>query len=252
VDADSGTREQLADTLRDQLADVRLDVSGQASVTGTDMTDPGTMDWRGKATISVWPDEELDDDTAPWWEHSDAALSAADIDGGGRRLTILQANGLTVDLWHVEDVYNALDARSQDYADFLPAFGDHGRYGQVDLAAELEARLEPGGSRVVILDRVRLAPAWRGLGGVGRLLTARLLRWVADEPRVILLRPFPIELDDNEVGDSAVFDEALARVRRTWQSLAFESFTEDIWFLDPRMAAHDQSVRKIAKRLSLR
>ncbi|WP_410583766.1 hypothetical protein [Amycolatopsis sp. lyj-108] len=78
---------------------------------------------------------------------------------------IFEANGLTIDLQHVDDVHDALDARS-----------GRDQFGFVTLQNGLEDQIQSLGSHVVIIDRVRLAPAWRGLGGVGRLLTARLLR----------------------------------------------------------------------------
>ncbi len=76
------------------------------------------MDWWGEATLSVWPED--DEFSTTWWDHSGTALSVADIDGGGRKLQVLRACGLIVDLWGVENVYDALDARSQDYADSFP------------------------------------------------------------------------------------------------------------------------------------
>ncbi|HEY5988569.1 MAG TPA: hypothetical protein VIV12_19635 [Streptosporangiaceae bacterium] len=250
MDLDNAALQELADALRGQLTDVRLEVGGEASLAGSDADDPGTMDWWGEATLSVWPED--DDSSTAWWDHSGTALSTAAMDGGGRKLTVLRACGLIVNLWAVENVYDALDARSQDYAGFLPMFGQRGSFGQVELAPELDDMLGLGGGRVVILDRVRLAPAWRGLGGIGRLLIARLLRWVSDDARVVALKPFPIELDEQECGDPAIFNKALARVRRTWRSLAFEPFTDDIWIMDPHMNAHGRAVRKIAKRLGLR
>ncbi len=250
MDSDGAAQQEVADALRGQLTDIRLEVGGEASLAGADVDDPGTMDWWGEATLSVWPED--DESCTTWWDHNGTALSVADIDGGGRKLQVLRACGLIVDLWGVENVYDALDARSQDYADFLPMFGQRGSLGQAELASELDDMLEPGGGRVVILDRVWLAPAWRGLGGIGRLLTARLLRWVSDDARVVALKPFPIELDEHACGDPAIFDKALAQIRRTWQSLAFEPFTEDIWIMDPRMNAHNRAVKEIAKRLGLR
>lgn len=85
---------------------------------------------------------------------------------------------------------------------------------------------------MVIIDDVRLSPAWRGLGGVGRLLTGRLLRWISDQPRVVAVHPFPIDLDDDACQDPAVFDPAMRRVRGMW--VRFEPFTDDIWIMDPQ------------------
>ncbi len=108
---------------------------------------------------------------------------------------------------------------------------------------ELEDSLEPGGSQVVILDRVRLAPGWRGCGGVGRLLIIRWLRWLYDDPRAVVLKPFPIDLDDDQKQDNAVFRKAMTAVRRTWKSIGFEPFSDDIWVLDPQTGATTERSR---------
>lgn len=195
------------------------------------MDDPGTMDWWGSASISDWPIDDDDREAVDPEEskQSGVALSTEDIGDGGLRMTILQAHGLVIDLWRIQSIYDALDARSQDYAGFIPMFGGRGRYGQLDLVDELEESLNPGGSQVVILDRVQLAPAWRGCGGVGRLLTIRLLHWLCDDPRAVALKPFPIDLDEDQKQDKAVFQEAMTTVRRTWKSIGFEPFSDDIW-----------------------
>jgi len=234
------------------LGRIRFTVSGEAALEGTDTDDPGTMDWRGTASISAWPFDDEDDLDAEKLRKTGFALSVEDIGDGGLRMTILQAHGLLIDLWRVQDVYSALDARSQDYANFLPMFGDQGDYGEVELAEGLEESLNPGGSQVVILDRVRLAPAWRGCGGVGRLLTIRLLHWLCDDPRVVALKPFPIDLDEEQQKDKATFDKAMNMVRQTWKSIGFEPFTDDIWVLDPRTGNFERTTKKLSIQLGLR
>lgn len=230
---------------------MRLHVGGEASLVGMDAADdPGTMDWWATATVSVWPEED-GDAAGEWWAAEGGGLRVHDRGGGERELVVLQACGLTVDLWRVDDVMDTLDARSGDDEHFAGMFGDRGGFGDVELHPDLEQMLEPGGSRVVIVDRVRLAPAWRGLGGVGRLLTARLLDWVCDDPRVVAVHPFPIELDEDAREDPARFDPALQRVCRVWRSLEFEPFTDDIWVLDPRKAAYGKAVEEIARTLGV-
>lgn len=227
-------------------------MSGEAALDGADTDDPGTMDWWGTASISEWPFDDNEADLDPdELKKSGFALSAEDIGDGGARVAILEAHGLLIDLWRVRDIYSALDARSQDYANFLPMFGDQGDYGEVELAGELEESLNAGGSQVVILDRVRLAPAWRGCGGVGRLLTIRLLRWVCDDPRAVALKPFPIDLDKEQKKDKATFDKAMKSVRKTWKSIGFERFTDGIWVLDPRTGDFERTTKKLSAQLGL-
>lgn len=228
---------------------VQLSVRGQAALVGADVTDPGTLDWSAMATLSVWPDEEEPGQT--WHSDPGVALSVTDVGDGSRELIVLAASGLLVDLERVGNVIDALDARSGDYEHFVPLFGRHRSFGVLELDGELEEKLEPGGIQVVIVDRVRLASAWRGLGGVGRLLTGRLLRWVCAEPRVVAVHPFPIDLDEGARQDPAVFEPALARVRRMWASVGFERFTDDIWIMDPHLLTHSKALARIARRLGL-
>jgi hypothetical protein len=239
----------LRKVLLDQLDRMQLHVRGEAALVGADMTDPGTLDWFATATIPVFSDG--DDPDEAWLSTEGVSLSMTTRNHGGRDLVVLEADGLIVDLQYVDDVFDALDARSQDYAHFIPLFGRSRPFGILDLASDLEEKLEPGGNQVVIIDRVRVAPAWRGLGGVGRLLIGRLLHWVCDDPRVVVVHPFPTELHEDALDDPAVFEPAMQRVRRVWTSLAFEPYTDDIWFMDPRLVSHSEALDTVARRLGL-
>ncbi len=42
---------------RGSLPDIRLTVGAEATLAGADTDDPGTMNWWGQATLSVWPCE---------------------------------------------------------------------------------------------------------------------------------------------------------------------------------------------------
>jgi hypothetical protein len=86
---------------------------------------------------------------------------------------------------------------------------------------------------------------------VGWLLTGRLLRWVCDDLRVVVVHPFPIELDEDALGDPAVVEPATRRVRRVWTSLAFEPYTAGIWFMDPRLVSYSEGLDAVARRLGL-
>jgi hypothetical protein len=252
--APKGTRDkEPTKELPGDLTAVRFTTGGDAALVGADMDDPGIMDWWGSASITEYPsleddDEQLDPEQL---KQEGYALSVRDVGGGGLQMSILEAHGLIVDLWRVQNIYDALDARSGDYAKFIPMFGERGEHGQLELADELEDSLNVGGTQVLILDRVGLAPAWRGCGGVGRLLTIRLLRWVCDDPRVIALTPFPVELDDEQRNDKQAFRKGMARVRRTWKSIGFEPFSDDIWALDPRTKRYDQTDKQLSKRLGI-
>lgn len=141
----------------------------------------------GEATISEYPGRGRRRATRAWWEREGAALGKAVIDGD-LKLIILQASGLLVDLSNVRNVHDALDARSADYAVFCPMPEGPGK---PELVGKLQEKLAMSGSQVVLVDRARLATAWRGHGGVGRLLTARLLRWVCPGARAVAPHALP-------------------------------------------------------------
>lgn len=243
-----GHRRKAAEALPAPLDRIQLSVGGDCLLAGYGgEEDPGALDWWGEATITVDPDEEDDGPDDGWWHQEGATLDKTVTDTG-LKLTILRACGLLVDLSRVKNVYDALDARSADYEVFCSLFEGPRK---PELVEELQEELATFGPAVVLVDRVRLAPAWRGHGGVGRLLTARLLRWVCTEPRVVALMPSPIALDDKQQEDKAVFDQEMTKVRRTWESLGFKPFGKDILIMDPAMVYHDEAVKKLARELGL-
>ncbi|WP_152546698.1 hypothetical protein [Amycolatopsis orientalis] len=125
---------------------------------------------------------------------------------------------MTIDLQHVDD---ALDARSEDYA------------------------------KVVIIDRVQLAPAWRGLGGVGRLLTARLLRWVCNDPRLVAVLPFPIDLDRALRKDNSAFEPALSKYAAPGQRARIPPHHQPTVDHGPADGTHENAVIQLEKAFNL-
>jgi hypothetical protein len=111
------------------------------------------------ATIPVFSDEGDPDEA--WQSTEGVSLSTTARNDGGRDLVVLEANGLIVDLQYVDGVFDALDARSQDHAHLIPLFGRSRPFGVLDLASNLEEKLEPGGNQVAIIDRIWVGPAWR-------------------------------------------------------------------------------------------
>ncbi|QFU86985.1 hypothetical protein YIM_08875 [Amycolatopsis sp. YIM 10] len=100
------------------------------------------MEWWASATVRVLPDDEPDT-VQPWHEAQGTALSIKPLDEEAIGVTVFEANGLTIDLQHIDDVRDALDARSADYAEFIPLFGDRDRFGFVTLKEDLEEGLNP-------------------------------------------------------------------------------------------------------------
>lgn len=152
------------------LPRLELRFSSSASLVAMDADDdPATLDWSCKAVLPVW--EPMDDEEVAEGERllsPDVSLSCSPRDDG-EELTIFRMSGLTLELWRIHHIYDSLDSCSSDYEHFARLFDPSGDIG---LHAEFQECLV-GGTHVVLIDRARLAPAWRGLGGVGRLLIGR-------------------------------------------------------------------------------
>jgi hypothetical protein len=238
--------------LLSELQQAQLEVISHVALAGRDDSDPGVLEWDAQATLSMWP---FPDGTRRWDEDPGLALTTVPLNdhAGGHNVVIFRARGLVIDLGTVDDVGAALDARSADYAEFTVLFGhERTRYGTLQLSSDLEDRLTgAGGHQVVIIDRAEIAAAWRGLGGTGRLLVSRVVAWIAAAPCVVALYPFPTDLDEEARHDPAVLQPALARIRRTWASIGFSPFTDDVWIMDPHRAEHEKARAAIERRLKL-
>jgi len=233
---------ELQATLLSYLPDVVLSYSGSSHLEPLAVEDEETLDWSVSAILDITPDDDDDDDrkSVEWTAAEGVSLDRAS-------LRIWSMSGFTADTFRIgASLRDALDARSMDSAAFSPLVN----LGTGELLTAIDDEYNPMGSNLVIIERVRLAPAWRGLGGVGRLLTASALRWIARETKVVAVHPYPIDLG-NAPSDDPRFPDAMAAVRRTWGSLGFEPMDghEDIWLLDPAMNAMNEAEEELRGRL---
>jgi hypothetical protein len=155
-----------------------------------------------------------------------------------------------LDLDLIQDPHETLDADSQE----LEAFGClFDLEGGVGLHPDLEQMIEGSGRHVVIGERVRLAPAWRGLGGVGRYLFGRMLPLICCDPVVVAAQPFPLDVTRDEKGnaDKESLKHGLSQIRHTCRSIGFEPYKDDIWIMDPNSIKHERSIAKLERQLSL-
>ncbi|GAA2320988.1 hypothetical protein Scani_01810 [Streptomyces caniferus] len=224
------------------LSHLELRFDSSASLVASDAhDDPATLEWGCRTVLPLW---EPDDEEAA---ADNARLLAPGISlaqtsrGECQELTILTMSGLTLDLWRIGSIYASLDSRDADYEHFAPLFDKPGHLG---LHSDLEECLVSG-DQVVIINRVRIAPAWRGLGGVGRLLIGRLLRWVVGQAAIVATHPYPIDIPVGERDDTAREAQEKAAVQRTWQSLGFAPFREDLWVMQPYRHDHDDAVERL-------
>jgi hypothetical protein len=193
------------------------------------------MDWRREATVSVYPQED-DEPGGAWWDQEGAALETAVADDG-LKLTILRATGLLVDLSRVRNIYGALNARSADYEVFSPMFEGP---GSPELAGELREELASCSSQVVLVDRVWLAPAWRGHGA------GRLLGWVCPDPMVVTLMPSPIALDEEQQGGGrGRLQPGDGEGPPDLEVRRLPALRKDIMVMDPALVHHGEAVDKL-------
>ncbi|WP_435178923.1 hypothetical protein [Actinacidiphila sp. bgisy145] len=228
--------------LTSDLSRLRLRFDSETSLVAMDADDePAVLEWQCHAVLPLWEPED-EDAVADNIRLSvpDASLSRSS-QGEREELTVFAMSGLTLDLGRIDRIYDSLDARSSDYEHFARLFDPSGDMG---LHPDFEEGLIVG-AHVVIIDRVRLAPAWRGHGGIGRLLIARSLRWLASSAALVATHPFPIEIPLDDRDDEQRVEREKASVQRTWQSLGFEPFREDLWVMKPHLRAHQDAAAQL-------
>lgn len=113
--------------------------------------------------------------------------------------------------------------------------------------------VEGFGSHAVIGERVPLAPRGAAWGGVGRYLFGRMLPLICCDPIVVAAQPFPLDVTRDEKGDAdkESLKHGLSQIRRTWRSIGFEPYKDDIWIMDPNSIKHERSIAKLERQLSL-
>jgi hypothetical protein len=211
------------------------------------MDDPGLLRFTATVAIHEYPEDEEDSVAA-----IDGISLSMTSDNGVKDMTVFRADGLVLDLCRVENVVESLDADSAELVKYACLF-DPDRDNE--LHPDLESRLElPVGPHVVILERARVASAWRGCGGVGRYLTGRVLSWVSQSAVVVAAQPFPLDVkrDGRGAVDDANFKPALKAIQRTWRSIGFEPYQDDIWILDPTASKHERAMVRLERKLDIR
>lgn len=152
-------------------------------------------------------------------------------DGDGQHVGSISV--LAVDLLACDDPWGALDGSNEDIAHIGGAVFDE-MTGQ--LSEALDSRLARGGSRVLVLDRVELEPAWQGQN-VAALLVAETLERMRLESRVALCLPAPLHRDDVSPEQ---YDESLRRMQQVWSQVGFHPFREGVWLLEPNHGPLDE------------
>jgi len=155
-----------------------------------------------------------------------------------------------LDLEQIQDPYETLDADSAELAAYSCLFDLEGGSG---LRPDLDEILAGFGRHVVIGERARLAPAWRGLGGIGRYLFGRMLPLICCDPVVVAVQPFPLDVarDGEGNADKESLKKGLAQIRRTWRSIGFQPYKNEIWVMDPNSSKHERALARLERKIGL-
>ncbi|MGY1898315.1 hypothetical protein [Nocardia gipuzkoensis] len=197
-----------------------------------------------KITTPVRSDGTFGPGISQWYSHG--LLGSTVDDGQPPPRTILWMNGVVADLWTpANNIYDALDAISSDYEKLASAVLEHDRNSLCDA---IEETLAMPASRVVLIDRASLEPAFRGQGGVGRLLISYILRHLlGDGDGIAVTLPHPFEVDS----DALEFEAELGKVRHIWQSIGFHPVNDDVWILDSASPTHSAAIERLEKKLGV-
>ncbi|MGW6940315.1 hypothetical protein ACWGF3_15160 [Streptomyces xanthophaeus] len=97
---------------------------------------------------------------------------------------------------------------------------------------EFEDRIECPVGDLLIMDRVRIEPPWRGFG-IGALAAAEAIHRLAAGCCAVACEPAPTDGDfeDDEPG----YQAARAKIVKVWESIGFEEFSNGIHLLDPSL-----------------
>jgi hypothetical protein len=222
----------------------KIKIHSFARLFGAYDDDPGLV--RVSSTVSI-PDLH-DEDEEPISLVEGIGLDIAD--DAAAEITMFRAEAIVLDLGKIKYLFETLDADSAELLHYSCLFDFEGGEG---LHPDLEQNLAGFGGHVVIAMRVRLAPAWRGLGGVGRYLFGRMLPLICCDPLVVAAQPFPLDVERDENGDAkkAALKRGLAQTRRTWKSIGFEPYKGDIWIMDPNSAKHERALTRLERKLKL-
>jgi hypothetical protein len=191
----------------------------------------------------------------PWWSGADDApeswhISADIYDDTGTHAGshVGDIHIVLIDVYDTHDPFSLLDGEDADLGLIAETIFSGGSGG---LDPDLDMQLEPLGSRILILNSVRLAAEWRGFG-LGVLLAGTAIKKLSGGVRAAVCYPAPIDEltgghPDTGQGDPAERQKAVAALDRVWASLGFEHFRNGIHVLDLNLTALDGNLSQLRK-----
>lgn len=183
----------------------------------------------------------FDADTAPESWHVSADIhDDSDTQAGAH---VGDMHIVAVDIYDTRDPLGLLDGADGDLGLIAETVFSAGG-GNLD--PELDDLLEPVGSRILILNSVRLAPEWRGFG-FGALLAGTAIKKLAGGARAAVCYPAPIGEPDEEEPSEAARERAIQALGRVWAQLGFEHFRDGVHVLDLSLVTIDENLSRLRK-----
>ncbi|BDH07234.1 hypothetical protein [Streptomyces seoulensis] len=95
---------------------------------------------------------------------------------------------------------------------------------------EAEQRLEYVGTNLLIMERVTLAPAWRGFG-LGPILAAEAINRLSPGVRAVACSPGISAHEEGWLPEQAEFDQINAKIAAAWKSVGFTPYRANVYLL---------------------
>ncbi|MFD9817335.1 hypothetical protein [Streptomyces sp. NPDC059080] len=127
------------------------------------------------------------------------------------------------------NAYGAMEEESEDLYETAQVLLDPQTGSFTD---EVSERLEYVGSALLVMDRVTLAPPWRGHGLAAVLACEAITRLMAG-CRAIACSPGITDLSSHRLMDQAEWDRVNARIAMGWERLGFRPYRANVYLLSP-------------------
>ncbi|MEV8441906.1 hypothetical protein AB0425_31385 [Actinosynnema sp. NPDC051121] len=176
------------------------------------------------------------------------------IDDGGEPIESMgHILAHAVEYEQMSDPFSVLDEETADLGHIAGVFFD---IHTGELVDELDDKLEPLGSGMLVIDSVHLDSKWRGYG-FGPLFVGMVIESLGAGRRFAALQPAPIGRQDAEFETSSQSDPeasdltARAKLGVLWSQLGFEHFKDDVWVLDLSLPTFPKAMASIRSRVGL-
>ncbi|MFF4859894.1 hypothetical protein ACFY2N_34005 [Streptomyces rubiginosohelvolus] len=115
--------------------------------------------------------------------------------------------------------------------------------------SEVSGLLEYVGSALLVMDRVTLAPAWRGQG-LAAVLGCEVIHRLMAGCRAVACTPGLTDLSSQELTDRSEWDRVRAKITRGWETLGFRLYRDNVYLLSPTSPDLEQARGDLRNRLA--